>query len=220
MAAANPRTIVVLNTPGAVLLPWLDEVAAVLQVWYPGERFGSALAAMLFGDVEPGGRLPLTFPHFREHLPGGDHGPEVVPTELDYDADGGIGYRAPGVQEAGCVFPFGHGLGYSPTSLALLGSRALDGRLQLDLQVTNQGVRDTVHVVQLYAEVAGAARELVGLKRVPVPAGGVVTATVEVGPEAFVRWDGTARTPVPGSHLLRVASSAADPGVVVGFTID
>jgi beta-glucosidase len=62
VAAANPRTIVVLNTPGAVLMPWLGDVAAVLQAWYPGETFGEALAAVLFGDAEPGGRLPATFP--------------------------------------------------------------------------------------------------------------------------------------------------------------
>ncbi|MFZ0529434.1 MAG: glycoside hydrolase family 3 C-terminal domain-containing protein, partial [Propionicimonas sp.] len=170
VAAVNPRTVVVLNTPGAVLLPWLDEVAAVLQVWYPGERFGAALAAVLFGDAEPGGRLPLTFPHAREHLPGGDHGPETVPTSLDYDADGGIGYRAPLVREFGCAFSFGHGLGYTETACELVAAEVVDGRLRLGLSVSNLGARDTVHVAQLYAEVAGQARELVGLVRVPVRA--------------------------------------------------
>ena len=79
VAAVNPRTVVVLNTPGPVLMPWLDDVAAVLQVWYPGEQFGAALAAVLFGDEEPGGRLPLTFPRDRAHLPGGDVGPGDAP---------------------------------------------------------------------------------------------------------------------------------------------
>ena len=62
VARNNPRTIIVLNTPGPVLMPWLDKVAAVLQVWYPGEQFGTALARVLFGDDDPGGRLPVTFP--------------------------------------------------------------------------------------------------------------------------------------------------------------
>ena len=93
VAAANPRTVVVPNTPRR-RAPWLEDVAAVLQVWCPGERFGAALAAVLFGDGEPGGRLPLTFPPTGADLPGGDRGPEAVPTELDYDADGGIGYRS------------------------------------------------------------------------------------------------------------------------------
>lgn len=219
VAAANPRTIVVLNTPGAVLLPWLDEVAAVLQVWYPGERFGAALAAVLFGDAEPGGRLPLTFPREREHLPGGDRGPQVVAVTLAYDADGGIGYRAPAVQRHGAVFPFGHGLGYSPTDYRVEGTRVREGRLRVDLAVSNQGDRDTVAVVQLYAEVAGQSPELVGIVRVPVAACGTATTTADVGPEAFARWDpavGT-RNPVDGDHLLRVAANAEDKGIPVAL---
>jgi beta-glucosidase len=77
VAAANPRTVVVLNTPGPVLMPWLDEVAAVLQVWYPGEQFGTALAAVLFGDDDPAGRLPVTFPASPDQGPGAT--PETYP---------------------------------------------------------------------------------------------------------------------------------------------
>ena len=209
VAAVNPRTVVVLNTPGAVLLPWLDDVAAVLQVWYPGERFGSALAAVLFGDAEPGGRLPVTFPHAREHLPGGDHGPERVPTELNYDADGGIGYRAPGVREHGAAFPFGHGLGYSAIACELQDAALVDDRLRLRIGVNNEGTRSGVHVAQLYAEVAGAAPELVGVVHVPVAAGASASATVEVGSEAFARWDGARSGPVEGVHRLQLGTSSA-----------
>ncbi|MEN0071525.1 MAG: glycoside hydrolase family 3 C-terminal domain-containing protein, partial [Propionicimonas sp.] len=214
VAAANPRTIVVLNTPGAVLLPWLDEVGAVLQAWYPGERFGAALAAVLFADAEPGGRLPLTFPRERAHLPGGDHGPEIVAATLDYDADGGIGYRAPGVRRHGAAVPFGFGLGYVQTSCEVERVEAADGRVVVHLAVANGGTRDTVHVAQVYARVAGAAPELAAVARVRVAAGRRVAARVEIGAEAFARWDAAVgrRAPVDGRHLLRVASHAEDPG--------
>ena len=69
VARKNPRTVAVLNTPGPVLMPWLDKVATVLQVWYPGEQFGTALARVLFGDDDPGGRLPVTFPAHTGHGP-------------------------------------------------------------------------------------------------------------------------------------------------------
>lgn len=214
----NQRTVVVLNTPGAALLPWLDEAAAVLQVWYPGERFGTALASILFGDVEPGGRLPLTFPHAREHLPGGDHGPWTAPTELDYDSDGGIGYRSPGVREHGCVFGFGHGLGYAETRCQVSATRVIEGRLRLTLKLTNLGNRPTVHVAQLYGDLLCAGdRELVGVARLALSAGADGFTEVEVGAEAFARWDAATgqRAPVDGSHRLLVANSSTDEGVAL-----
>jgi beta-glucosidase len=221
VGAANPRTVVVLNTPGAVLMPWLDELAAVVQAWYPGERFGAALAAVLFGDAEPGGRLPLTFPRSRRDLPGGDHGPETVPTELDYDADGGIGYRAPGVREHGALFAFGHGLGYAPTTCTVTGVDLLGEELGMSLSIANLGDRDTVHVVQCYAEVAGEAVELVHVQRVPVAAGQVVETSATIGATAFARWDAESsrRVSVEGPHTLRIATSSTDPGTSIDVTI-
>ncbi|MGB4890367.1 MAG: glycoside hydrolase family 3 C-terminal domain-containing protein [Propionicimonas sp.] len=215
VAAVNPRTVVVLNTPGATLLPWLDEVAAVLAVWYPGERFGSALGAVLFGEAEPGGRLPLTFPHRREHLPGGDHGPDEVPMVIDYDLDGGIGYRSPGVLEHGCVFGFGHGLGYCRTSCEVTAVDRDGAGLALQLTVANHGERETVHVAQLYAQLhSGTERELVGLARIPLAPAERATGEVLIGPEAFARWDARVgrRTPVSGRHLLTVTTSATASG--------
>lgn len=210
VAAANPRTVVVLNTPGAVLLPWLDDVAAVLQVWYPGERYGAALAAMLFGDAEPGGRLPLTFPRRRADLPGGDRGPDTVATVHDYDADGGIGYRSPAVVRQSCVFPFGHGLGYADTTHRLLEPQVSVGRLLLRFEVTNHGDRHTTHVAQVYVGVAGDAPEMAGVRRVPVPPHGVVTGQLELTAEAWSRWRPATRTrtPVNGVHTLWLARSA------------
>ena len=114
VARNNPRTVVVLNTPGPVLMPWLDAVAAVLQVWYPGEQFGTALARVLFGDEDPGGRLPVTFP--------ADAGQGPVQALEQYPGIGGVatytedilvGYRFFAANNQQPLFPFGHGLSYA-----------------------------------------------------------------------------------------------------------
>ncbi|MCB2175583.1 MAG: glycoside hydrolase family 3 C-terminal domain-containing protein [Actinomycetales bacterium] len=198
VARANPRTIVVLNTPGPVLMPWIDDVAAVLQLWYPGERGGTALSAILSGDAEPRGRLPLTFPSAAP-----------VP-EPDRTRTG----------EAPVLFPFGHGLSYAATSDAVIGSEARDGELAITLRVRGVGHRDGVHLGQLYADPGGAGRwELVDVARVAVPAGETREATVRLGATAFARWDGDARTPVDGVHGVRVGTSTDDVGRMVEVTV-
>lgn len=214
VAAANPRTVVVLNTPGAVLMPWLDDVAAVLQAWYPGERFGAALARVVFGDTEPGGRLPVTFPRSRADLPGGDRDPASDPTDLDYDRDAGIGYRASAVRERGALFGFGHGLDYAASTLRVGDVAASGGVVRIGLEVTNPSARDTTHVAQLYAGVAGEAPELVGVVRVPVAAGRTVRAETTVGAASFARWNPArgARVPMAGTHELWVGAGSADLG--------
>ena len=114
VAHKNPRTIVVLNTPGPVLMPWLDKVAAALQVWYPGEQFGTALASVLFGDEDPGGRLPVTFPAHAgqgpvqavEQYPG-------IGGVATYTEDILVGYRFFAANNQQPSFPFGHGLSFA-----------------------------------------------------------------------------------------------------------
>jgi beta-glucosidase len=216
VAAVNPRTVVVLNTPGAVLMPWLDDVVGVLQVWYPGEQFGTALAAMLFGDEEPGGRLPLTFPRDRADLPGGDIGPADEVTELRYDEGAAIGYRSAGVRRSGALFPFGFGLGYALTRGEIAGTDVVDGDVRISLRVTNLGDRPTVHVKQAYLEVAGFddGPALVGVARVPVAAGESMETQLLIRRDAFLRYDPDLgrRAIVDGSHRLRMAVNAEDTG--------
>ncbi|HET6920018.1 MAG TPA: glycoside hydrolase family 3 C-terminal domain-containing protein [Jiangellaceae bacterium] len=222
VAAANPRTVVVLNTPGAVLMPWLDEVAAVLQVWYPGEQFGAALADVLFGDAEPGGRLPLTFPLDLADLPGGDLEREDTPSELRFDESAAIGYRSDGVRRHGALFPFGFGLSYSVSSYRVVNADVRGDDVALEIEVSNRGDRPTCHVVQFYAEIdAQGDRELVGVLRVPLRPGETTEAQALLSPSAFARWnEGTgSRTPVDGHHLVRVATSSMDSGNVVGVRV-
>lgn len=222
VAAANPRTVVVLNTPGPVLMPWLSDAAAVLQVWYPGEQYGTALAAVVFGDAEPGGRLPLTFPRDRRHLPSGDHGPERAPEALSYSEGPAIGYRAGKVRRNGALFPFGFGLSYAETECVVEDVLVRGDGLRLTMRAANRGSRPTAHVAQLYADVgADGDRELVAVVRVRLPGAGEGSASAEaaVSPDAFARWDGSARRPVDGRHLLHVATSSADPGTVLEVVV-
>jgi beta-glucosidase len=222
VAAANPRTVVVLNTPGAVLMPWLDEIAAVLQVWYPGEQFGAALADVLFGDAEPSGRLPLTFPLVLADLPGGDLDREDTPSELRFDESAAIGYRSDGVRRHGALFPFGFGLSYSMPSHRVVNADVRGDDLVLEIEVSNRGDRPTCHVVQFYAEIdAQGDRELVGVLRIPLRPGETTEAQALLSPSAFARWnEGTGRrTPVDGHHLVRVATSSVDSGNVVGVRV-
>ncbi|MGW6411458.1 beta-glucosidase [Streptomyces vinaceus] len=151
VAAANPNTVVVVNAGSPVELPWRDEVAAVLLTWFPGQEGGAALADVLLGLAEPGGRLPTTWPARFSDAPV----TEVIPSEgrLEYTEGLFIGYRAYERQGIAPAYPFGHGLGYTDwayESLEVTGSTAR-------VRLTNTGTRPGREVVQLYVAPAGAA---------------------------------------------------------------
>jgi beta-glucosidase len=224
VAAVNPRTVVVLNTPGPVLMPWLDDVAAVLQVWYPGEQFGAALAAVLFGNEEPGGRLPLTFPRERSHLPGGHVGSGDAPTQLRYDEGVAIGYRSTAVRRHGALFPFGHGLGYAPTRQEVVAAEVTGGAVRVVVRATNLGDRATTHVAQAYVELEGFddGAALAGIARIPLAAGQSGDGEVRIPVGAFLRYDATLgrRAPVAGIHAVRVGVHALDLGGSVSVEVD
>jgi beta-glucosidase len=152
VAAANPRTIVVVNAGMPVLMPWAGQVSAVLQVWLPGQAMGEALADVLFGQAEPGGRLPVTLPAAEADCPvlhAQPHG-----DRLDYAEGLLVGYR--GYDAAGTtpLFPFGHGLGYTSweyEQLAVTAARLVPGEdLTLRVTVRNTGQRPGREVVQAY----------------------------------------------------------------------
>ncbi len=208
VAAANPRTVVVLNTPGAVTMPWLDQVAAVLQVWYPGEAFGPALAAVLFGDAGPGGRLPVTFPHEVGHLPGGGRAPGESPAALRFDEGDRIGYRAVGVRQHGSLFPFGHGLSYSTTSHEVLTATPGPGGLAVSLRLVNHGDRPAVHVSQAYVAPRGDAddRRLCGVARAEIPPRTSLEVAMTIAPGDL------AMAGSRSERVLVIATDAAAPG--------
>ncbi|HEY8599157.1 MAG TPA: glycoside hydrolase family 3 C-terminal domain-containing protein, partial [Thermomicrobiales bacterium] len=152
-AAANPRTVVALQTGGPVAMPWLSGAAATLQAWYPGQECGNAIADVLFGVTDPGGRLPQTFPARLEDNP----------TFLNYPGENGrvtygeglfIGYRYYDKKRIVPLFPFGHGLSYTDFAYGKLTLNATtigsDGTLTAQVAVTNTGARIGQEVVQLY----------------------------------------------------------------------
>jgi beta-glucosidase len=203
---AQPRTIVVVNSGAPVLLPWLDDVPAVLLCWFPGQEAGNALADVLLGASEPGGRLPTTWPATEEGLP------SVKPRDgvLRYSEGLAIGYR--GSVEP--LLPFGHGLGY--TTWEYLGMEDRTVRL------VNAGTRPGREVVQIYASRPDSAIErpprwLAGFAVVEADAGQEVTVHVELAPRAFQHWDDGWQTE-PGPFVLEAGRSVADLRVSVEVT--
>jgi beta-glucosidase len=200
VAAANPRTVIVVNAGAPVLLPWADDVPAVLLAWFPGQEFGDALADVLLGAAEPGGRLPTTWPAGEDGLPG------VRPVDgaLAYDEGLFVGHRGWG---AAPRYPFGHGLGY--TSWDYLDLDAAHGVARV--RVRNSGARPGREVVQVYAArpdsaVERPARWLAGFAAVEAGPGETVTAEIAVG---VAHWDG-AWTVEPGAFELAAGRSSAD----------
>jgi beta-glucosidase len=201
VAAANRRTVVVLVTGGPVAMPWLDDVAAVLQVWLPGDAFGPALAALIYGDADPGGRLPVTFPADETQGPGATRAtyPGMVTTDgaLDvvrFDEDLAIGYRYYDSFGQTPLFPFGHGLSYATFTLDEISANPRpDGGAEVRARVTNTSGRAGSEVVQVYvgfpASAAEPPRQLKGFVKVNLEAGESRYVAVPLEARAFQIWD-------------------------------
>ncbi|TDD32557.1 glycosyl hydrolase, partial [Nonomuraea terrae] len=200
VAAANPRTVVVVNAGAPVELPWAEEVAAVLLTWFPGQEAGAALADVLFGDAEPGGRLPTTWPRTLEDAPV----TAVTPVDgtLAYEEGASIGYPAWRRSGRAPAYWFGHGLGYTTWSYD---SIAAEGAT-VSVAVTNTGPRPGREVVQVYA---GREHRLAGFDVVEAGPGETVISTIFLPERAFQVWDGRWRT-VEGEHPVAAGRSAAD----------
>jgi beta-glucosidase len=204
VAAANPRTVVVVNAGSPVLMPWLREVPAVLLTWFPGQEAGNAIADVLLGRAEPGGRLPTTWPASEHGLPS----TRPVDGVLSYDEGTAIGYRRPGEP----LLPFGHGLGY--TSWEYLGLEADAGGARVRL--VNAGTRHGREVVQVYTE--RPELRLAGFAAVEADAGEEVVAEVALEPRAFARWDG-GWVVAPGAYPLSAGRSVADRRLTTEITL-
>jgi beta-glucosidase len=159
VSAANPHTIVVLETGGPVLMPWIDNVSAALEAWYPGIRGGEAIANILFGDVNPSAKLPVTFPKSEADMP--HHAiPESSPPASDVNYTEGlkVGYKWFDAEGKEPLFPFGFGLSY--TTYAYSGLRTTPGEgAQVSCEVTNTGERAGAEIVQVYVSLPPSAGE-------------------------------------------------------------
>ncbi|MYW65470.1 glycosyl hydrolase [Streptomyces sp. SID8379] len=213
VAAVNPHTIVVVNSGSPVELPWRDDVAAVLLSWFPGQEGGDALADVLTGADEPGGRLPTTWGSLADAPVTG-----VTPAdgELAYTEGVFIGYRAWDKSGATPAYPFGHGLGYTDWTYE---SIEVDGTTAT-VRVRNTGERSGREVVQLYLaptdssapDAARPARWLAGFAGVSAAPGETAEAVIELPRRAFEIWDETANSWAhqPGSYELTAGRSLTD----------
>jgi beta-glucosidase len=216
VATANRRTVVVLETGGPVLTPWRYGVAAILEAWYPGGQGGAAIARVLFGDVDPGGALPATFPQSADDLPtAGDRMryPGIANVEI-YKEGVLVGYRWFDARHLTPAFPFGFGLSY--TRFELSGLRA-DGT-SVSFTVRNTGARSGSQVEQVYV---GAGKKppvteppwrLAGFRRVDLDAGGRARVTVVLPLRARQYWDmkTTGWRKLPGCLAVGVGASSRD----------
>jgi beta-glucosidase len=217
VAAANPNTVVVLETGGPVLTPWRGKVRAILEAWYPGQEAGPALARVLFGDTDPAGRLPATFPQKEADLPtAGD--PEKYPGVADqvhYKEGVLVGYRWYDAKHLTPAFPFGFGLSYSKFTMSGLKiKRTGAAAASVSVTVRNAGRRKGTVVPQLYlglpqpsAGVIQPPRQLRGIRKLTLAKGRSRRITFKVGSRALSYWD-------TGSNGWKVARGCY--GVMVG----
>ncbi|HET7013646.1 MAG TPA: glycoside hydrolase family 3 C-terminal domain-containing protein [Streptosporangiaceae bacterium] len=196
VAAANPNTIVVLNTGSAVTMPWLSSVKGVFEAWYPGQEDGTAIAALLFGDANPSGHLPVTFPTSLSQVPAstaaqwtGTNG------TVQYSEGVDVGYRWYDSHSLTPMFPFGYGLSYTSFSFSNLavGTLPQGGAATITAKVTNTGTRAGADVAQLYVTDPAASgeppKQLEGFVRVNLQPGASQTVTFQLTQRNLQFWN-------------------------------
>lgn len=239
VAAANPRTIVVLETGTAVTMPWIDHVSAVLEAWYGGSKGAEAVANILFGDVNPSAKLPMTFPRSEADLPhpeivsppvGKDAGtgPPAVRTgpsfSVQYDEGLKVGYKWYDAENRPVLFPFGYGLSY--TSYRYSDLKVTPGTATtVSFTVTNTGSRGGAEIAEVYAALPAGADEppkrLVGWSKVFLKAGEGKTVSVSVDPQYLSVYEAATDgwQLVPGAYTFLVGGSSQDLPLVAKISV-
>lgn len=230
VAAANSRTIVVLETGGPVTMPWLTRVPAVLEAWYPGESAGRAIARLLFGDVNPSGRLPVTFPASEADLPtaGSANQWPGVNNKIAYREGVFVGYRWYDERGITPLFPFGYGLSYGGSFdySALSVVATAGGGADVSFRVRNSGTRRASEVPQVYAElpdpsstVTQPPRALAQFTKLTLDPGASTDVHLTLDARAFQYWDVRRNdwALAPGSYSVAVGASSSDIRLRQGF---
>jgi len=230
VAAANPNTIVVLETGGPVTMPWAEHVKGIVEMWYPGIGGAQALANILFGDVNPSGKLPVTFAKSDDQLPnpvipgldakhasktvGDDQHHEVVPFDLKYTAGAAVGYKWFESTHKQPLFPFGFGLSY--TTFGYSGLTVDNATRTAHFTVKNTGTREGTEIAELYVALPAAAKEnykrLVAWQRVKLAPGESKTVDLTMNPLYLSIFD-TAKDGwklLPGDYKVMAGSSSSD----------
>ncbi|MES1200052.1 MAG: glycoside hydrolase family 3 C-terminal domain-containing protein [Pseudomonadota bacterium] len=197
VARANPRTIVVIESGGAVLMPWLNNVNAVLEAFYPGARGGEAIADILTGKVNPSGHLPITFPASNAQLAhphiAGAGQPDNTRVDVNYDEGAAIGYKWYDRMHYTPLFAFGHGLSYTSFQLSSLSVAIANDRVSVSVTVANIGARAGAATPQIYLSAAPAAgweapKRLVGFSKVMLAPGESRAVQVEIDPRLLATY--------------------------------
>jgi beta-glucosidase len=229
VASANPNVIVVLNTGSAVTMPWINKVKGVIEAWYPGQEDGDAIAAVLFGDVDPSGKLPITFPksdadtpaHTRQEWPG-------VGGVADYREGIDVGYRWYETRHIAPLFPFGYGLSYTTFAVhGLVAAKqpARNGVEAVSVDVANTGHRAGAEVVQLYVGMpvttAEPPRQLKGFQKVSLAPGQTRQVHFTLTPTELAYWNTPAQRWVTatGTYRIMIGTSWRDIAGAATFRI-
>ncbi len=230
VAKANPKTIVVLKSGSAILMPWIDDVAAVLEAWYPGEEDGAAVAAVLLGDANPSGKLPLTFPRSVDQTLAAH--PEQYPGvdgAVHYSEGLDVGYRGYTAHNATPLFPFGFGLSYTQFSFSEIkvSQQPDSANATVSFTVTNTGQRDGAEVAQLYLGFPSIAEgneppiQLKGFRKIDLKPGESKLVELKLDPRAFSYWSEKAHAwqIAPGEFQILVGDSSANTPLKSSVTI-
>ncbi len=220
VAAANPHTIVVLETGGPVLMPWLKNVSGVVEAWYAGNGGSAALTRVLFGDVNPSGRLPITFPQDESQLPRVALPGFTLPFssfDVDYSEGANVGYRWFDSHALTPLFPFGFGLSY--TTFSIKGLKLASGdTITANVDVTNTGAREGADTVQVYATPpspagAHAPARLIGWSKVDLKPGETRHVGIVGDPRLLANFDKDENgwDIAAGDYAVMVGESSAQP---------
>jgi beta-glucosidase len=229
VAAANPRTVVVLETGTAVTMPWVDQVSGILEAWYAGSRGAEAVANVLFGEVTPTAKLPMTFPRSEADVPhpviikpprrstGGDWkaiAAGLPAFQVTYDEGLKVGYKWYDAENKQVLFPFGYGLAYTSYSYSKLTVTPGKDGVRVGFTVTNTGDRPGAEVAEVYASLPTAAGEppkrLVGWSKIRLNAGESKEASVVIDPKylSIFNVDTNAWQLIPGDYTILVGGSS------------
>ncbi len=215
VSAANPNTVVVLETGNPVAMPWKDSVNAIVQAWYPGQAGGQAIAEIIAGQVNPSGRLPITFPVGLDQTPRPElpdlGAPPGTPTTIDYFEGADVGYRWFAKTGRAPLFAFGHGLSYTRFEYHDLVVAGAD-TIHATFSVVNIGDRAGADTPQLYLTAAAGAAclRLLGFERVELEPGATRRVAIEADPRLLAHFDGEAGSwrIKPGGYAVAVGASA------------
>jgi beta-glucosidase len=237
VAAANPNTIVVLETGGPVTMPWAQKVKGIVEMWYPGIGGAQALSNILFGDVNPSGKLAVTFAKSDAQLPhptvpgleanikttGDDQHHEVAPFDLKYTAGAAVGYKWFEATHKQPLFRFGFGLSY--TTFAYSGLTVDDATRTVHFTVKNTGQRKGTEIAELYVALPPAAKEnykrLAGWQRVELAPGESKTVSLTLNPLYLSIFD-TAKDAwqlLPGDYKVMAGASSSDTPLNAAFHV-